>query len=140
MLMSSKPLLCDDDDENHKLPPYTITVSGDVNLGVFVQGWASPVYPPDNTITFTITLNRKKPIDIILNNSGSDTGDKNDVKIETEWMVGIGGTLSPLSNCRHYKLCSVITVTVTITQIYVARYASSGPRSFEQVLEVDQVF
>lgn len=137
LLLSREQLLCHDDD---RVPPYSISVSGNVNLGVFVQGWSSPVFPPDNSITFTITLNRKKPIDIILDNRGSETGDENDVKIETEWSVNNGNSISLLSHCRHYRLSNVITVTVTINQIHVARYASSGPRSFEQVLEVDMAF
>ncbi|MBI5326450.1 MAG: hypothetical protein HZB41_14455 [Ignavibacteriae bacterium] len=137
MLLSSKALLCDNDD---RVAPYTITVSGDVNLGVFVQGWSSPVFPPDNSITFTIKLNRKKPIDIMINNYGSDEGDKNDVKIETQWLVNNGDCIRDLSHCRHYKLTNIITVTVTITEIMVAKFATSGPRSFEQVLEVDMCF
>ncbi len=136
-----KHLYCDDDDDDKiRVPPYTITVTGDVNLGVFVQGWTSPIFPPDNSIMFTIKLNRKKPIDIILDNSGSRTGNVNDVKIKTDWIVNNGNHLTELQGSRHYKLSNVIYVTVTITNIQVARYAQSGPRSFEQVLLVDNCF
>jgi len=140
MLASAQSLLCDDDDDKARVPPYTITVTGDINLGVYVQGWSSPIFPPDNSIMFTIKLNRKKPINIILDNSGSKTGKTEDVKITTEWMVNNGNQISQLTGSRHYKLTNVIYVTVTITNIQVARYAQSGPRRFEQVLEVDMCF
>ena len=138
MIFAASPqsLQCDDGSE----PPYYITVTGDINLGVFVQGWSSPVFPPDNSIMFTITSNSKIPIEIILDNSGSNSGDINDVKITTGWNVNNGNQISQLNGRANYTLTNVIYVTVTITNIQVARYSQSGPRSFEQVLMVDNCF
>jgi hypothetical protein len=119
----------------------TVTVTGEVDLGIFVRNYSKSIDPLYNQITFEISGKSNKIYQVRLDNTGSIT-QSNGVNITTEWLVS-STTLcnnNTFVNGGIYTFKGSMYVIVKVTYVQVLSSATRGGRNFEQVLTVEYGF